>query len=104
MSKPYPHLDLAERRKIARWREAKVPATEIAARLGRHRSTIFRELSLNRFVDDELRCLSGYYAVNAQNLASERRANRRKLVQHPKLCAAVIERLDTDLPPLVPRS
>ena len=45
MSKPYLHLDLEERRKIARWREAKVPATEIAARLGRHRSTIFRELS-----------------------------------------------------------
>ena len=99
MSKPYLHLDLEERRKIARWREAKVPATEISARLGRHRSTIFRELRRNRFVDDELHHLSGYYAVNAQNLASERRANQRKLVQDPKLRAAVIERLQSGWTP-----
>ena len=35
MSRPYLQLNLEERRKIARWREAKVPATEIALRLGR---------------------------------------------------------------------
>ena len=99
MSKPYLHLDLEERRKIARWHEAKVPATEIAARLGRHRSTIFRELSRNRFVDAELRYLSGYYALNAQNLAAERRANQRKLIQHPKLRAAVIDRLQSGWTP-----
>ncbi|MDH2328864.1 helix-turn-helix domain-containing protein [Cereibacter sp. SYSU M97828] len=63
MPTSYLHLDLEERRKIARWRDAKVPATEIAFRLGRHRSTIFRELSRNRFVDAELQHLSGYYAL-----------------------------------------
>lgn len=49
MSKSYPHLDAKERRKIARWREAEVPATKTAARLGRPRSTIFRELYRNRY-------------------------------------------------------
>jgi IS30 family transposase len=49
MSKSYPHLDPKERRKISRWREAKVPATETAARLGRPRSPIFRELYRNRY-------------------------------------------------------
>ena len=99
MSKPYLHLDLEERRKIAHRREAKVSANEIAARLGRHRSTIFREHRRNHFVDDELRYLSGYYAVNAQNLASECRASQRKLVQNPILRAAVIERLQSGWTP-----
>ena len=31
----YPHLSLEERRKIAKWREAKMPVPEIADRLGR---------------------------------------------------------------------
>ncbi len=93
MPAPYLHLDLEERRKIARWRDAKVPATEIALRLGRHRSTIFRELSRNRFVDAELQHLSGYYALNAQTIATDRRANLRKMVRHPALRTAVIDRL-----------
>lgn len=99
MPAPYLHLDLDERRQIACWHEAKVPATEIAIRLGRHRSTIFRELRRNRFVDPEIRHLSGYYAVSAQTLAAERRANRRKLVRHPALRAAVVDRLRTGWTP-----
>lgn len=93
MSRSYLLLNLEERRKIARWREAKVSATEIARRLGRDRSTIFRELKRNRFVDAELQHLSGYYAVNAQAMAEERRANRRKLVRDRALRDAVIDRL-----------
>ncbi|MDH2327711.1 helix-turn-helix domain-containing protein [Cereibacter sp. SYSU M97828] len=58
MPAPYLHLDLEERRKIACWRDAKASATEIALKLGRHRSTIFPELSRSRFVDAELRHLS----------------------------------------------
>jgi IS30 family transposase len=99
MPAPYLHLDLDERRKIARWHEAKVPTTEIAARLGRHRSTIFRELRRNRFVDPEIRYLSGYYALNAQIMAAERRANQRKLVRHPALRDAVVDRLQAGWTP-----
>ncbi|MEI4472998.1 IS30 family transposase [Frigidibacter sp. MR17.24] len=93
MPAPYLHIGLDERRKIARWREAKVPATEIAARLGRHRSTIFRELRRNHFHDAELRHISGYYAANAQAMAEAQRANQRKLIRDPALRTAVVDRL-----------
>lgn len=99
MPAPFLHLDLEERRKNARWREAKVSATEIAHRLGRHRSTIFRELSRNRFVDAELQHLSGYYAMNAHEIAARRRANLRKLVRHSALRVAVIDRLQAGWTP-----
>ena len=93
------HLDLEERRKIARWRGATVPATEIALRLDRHCSTIFRELSRNRFADAELQHLSGYYALNAHTMATDRRANLREMVRHPSLRTAVIDRLHTGWTP-----
>lgn len=44
MERTYAHIDLDERRKIARWRTAKLSVDVIAEKLGRHRSTIFREL------------------------------------------------------------
>lgn len=47
MSKFYNHLSLDERRKIYYWREEKISVNEIAKRLGRHRSTVFRELQRN---------------------------------------------------------
>ncbi|MET3615828.1 IS30 family transposase [Rhizobium aquaticum] len=42
MKTRYSHLTLADRRQIERWRLMKMSATEIAERLGRHRSTVFR--------------------------------------------------------------
>lgn len=42
----YSQIDLDERRKIERWHAAKVSVDVIAEKLGRHRSTIFRELTL----------------------------------------------------------
>ena len=42
------HLGLDGWRSLFRLREARVPVTEIASRLGRHRSTIYRELARNR--------------------------------------------------------
>ena len=74
MPRRYVHLSLEDRRKIARWHDARMPVLEIAARLGRHRATIHRELKRNRFVDAELQHLSGYYALNAQSKAEARRA------------------------------
>lgn len=55
----YPHLSLEERRKIAKWREAKMPVPEITDRLGRAASTIYRELKRNAYQDSELPNLNG---------------------------------------------
>ncbi len=41
MERTYAHIDLDERRRIARWRTAKLSVDVIAEKLGRHRSTIF---------------------------------------------------------------
>lgn len=54
MGRCYPHLSLEERRKLAKWREAKIQVPEIADRLGRAPSTIYRELKRNYYDDKEL--------------------------------------------------
>lgn len=86
-------LDLRERRAIENMLNANVPVCKIAAEIGRHRSTIYREIKRNHFEDEELPYLSGYYGVNAQRYASERRARRRKLVRLDGLRGHVIDRL-----------
>ena len=60
-------LDLHERRRIESMLNAKVPVNLIAAEIGRHRSTIYREIQRNRFEDDELPYLNGYYGLAAKN-------------------------------------
>ena len=54
MGRCYPHMSLEERREIAKCREAKMPVPEIADRLGRAPSTIYRELKRNFFDDKAL--------------------------------------------------
>lgn len=49
----YDHLTLEERKLIFQLREAKISVPRIAERLGRHRSTIHRELRRN-WHDDRL--------------------------------------------------
>ena len=93
MGRSYPHLSLKERRKIAKWREAKMPVPEIAERLDRAASTIYRELKRKFFHDKELPELNGYYVVNAQDMYERRRAVHRKLIVHPQLKAAIEDRL-----------
>jgi IS30 family transposase len=83
--RPYSQITLDERRKIERWHAAKVSADVIAEKLGRHRSTIFRELKRNRFEDPEMRELSGYYGLTADARSKDRRRNLRKLVRLPQL-------------------
>jgi IS30 family transposase len=99
MPRSYVHLSLEDRRKIARWHDAKMPVLEIAERLGRHRATIHRELKRNRFVDAELQYLSGYYALNAQSKTEARRAGLRKLIRHRDLRDVVVDRLKTGWTP-----
>ena len=81
----YSHLSLADRRRIERWRHARMSPDEMARRLGRHRSTIFRELRRNHFHDSEVPKLSGYWCIVAQSLSDSRRTRQRKLVRESRL-------------------
>ena len=92
MARTYSQLDLDERRTLFRLVEARRPVGEIAARLGRHPSTIYRELGRNRFRDGD-RGFCGYFPLTAQDLADRRRRRRRKLAADDGLRAHVVERL-----------
>ncbi|PRX37734.1 helix-turn-helix domain-containing protein, partial [Meinhardsimonia xiamenensis] len=81
MPRPYTHLSLEERRHLAKWRDAGMPVSEIAERLGRDPSTLHREIRRNTYRDEELPELNGYHAVNAQAMYEGRRAIHRKLVR-----------------------
>ena len=87
-----------ERRTLFRLIEARTPVGEIAARLGRHPSTIHRELGRNRFRDGD-RGFCGYFPLNAQDLARRRRQRRRKLAADDGLRAHVTERLEAGWSP-----
>jgi hypothetical protein len=76
-------LDLRERRAIEDMLNAKMPVSKIAAEIGRHRSTVYREINRNYFNDEELPELNGYYGMVAHQKASERRSRRRKLIRLP---------------------
>lgn len=69
MGSCYPHLAFEERRKIAKWRETKIPE------------------------------LNGYHALVAQEIYEERRAIHRKLIRHPDIKAAVEDALKTGWSP-----
>jgi IS30 family transposase len=92
LARTYRQLDLDQRRILFRLVEARAPVGEIAARLGRHPSTIHRELGRNRFRDGD-RGFCGYFPLNAQDLARRRRQRRRKLAADEGLRAHVTERL-----------
>jgi transposase, IS30 family len=92
LARTYRQIDVDERRTLFRLIEARTPVGEIAARLGRHPSTIYRELGRNRFRDGD-RGFCGYFPLNAQDLARRRRQRRRKLAADEGLRAHVTERL-----------
>ncbi len=86
-------LNLRERRAIEDMLNAKMPVREIAAEIGRHVSTIYRDIKRNGYTDEELPELNGYYGVVAQRSATQRRARRRKLVRLVGLRKALIRQL-----------
>src|SRR3954469_2066988 len=98
LARTYRQLDLDQRRTLFRLVEARTPTGEIAARLGRHPSTIHRELGRNRFRDGD-RGFCGYFPLNAQDLARRRRQRRRKLAADPALREHVVERLEAGWSP-----
>lgn len=93
MGSHYSDLRLDERRKLANWLEAKMPIAEIADRLGRDASTIYRDIKRNRYTDKEIPELSGYHALVAQDKYEQRRAIHRKMVMNPELKTAIGDRL-----------
>ncbi|MHB8286964.1 MAG: IS30 family transposase, partial [Caulobacteraceae bacterium] len=92
MGAHYDHLSLSDRREIYRLHEVKVPIRMIAERLGRHRSSIHRELRRNWFQDG--RYLRGYFPITAQELTTRRRRRIGKLHRDPALAAHVVDRLN----------
>src|SRR4051794_26193362 len=84
LARTYRHLGLDERRALFRLVEARTPVGEIARRLGRHPSTIHRELGRNRFRDGD-RGFCGYFPLNAQDLARRRPEPRRELALDARL-------------------
>lgn len=93
MGTHYCHLKLDERRKLAKWLEAKMPISEIADRLGRNPSTIYRDIKRNRYTDKEIPELDGYHALVAQDKYEARRAIHRKMIVYPELKEAIEDRL-----------
>jgi len=94
----FQHLTLDGRRSLFPMQEARLGVAEMAARLDRHRSTIYRELGRNRFRDpdssrDRRRNMSGYYPVTAQGLTRARRQRLAKLARHEELLSHVVDRL-----------
>ncbi|HEY0204958.1 MAG TPA: helix-turn-helix domain-containing protein [Acetobacteraceae bacterium] len=85
-----------ERRSLIRMQKARPGMTEMAVRLGRHRSTIYRELGRNRFRDpdasrDSRRHMSGYYPIAPQNFAHAHRRRLAELARHEKLLAYIVD-------------
>lgn len=82
------HLTIKEREIISQMQYGRRKATGIARRLGRHRSTIYRELARNR--DSR-----GYSAVRAQGRAEARRRDRPLVhkMDRPKLRREVCQGL-----------
>ncbi|HDZ82242.1 MAG TPA: IS30 family transposase [Roseobacter sp.] len=99
MGRCYPHLSLEERRRIANWRYGKMPVPEIAERLCRNASTIYREIKRNSCQFDDQPELNGYHALNAQDQSEERRAVHRKLIIYPELMSAVRSGFDAGWSP-----
>ena len=92
MPRSYHHLGLAEREKIMRMRDAKVPVSRMAVELGRHPVTIYRELRRNYFYDDDA-YFRGYLGCVAHSKAAARRERGGKVVRNPSLATRIAQDL-----------
>lgn len=94
MSRCYTQLARADRRRLHQLVAANVPVNGMARQLGRHRSTIYREIKRNTFRDRELPDYDGYDRTVADDIAKERHWRLRKLRRHPHLRRMIIEKLE----------
>ncbi|UPA27323.1 IS30 family transposase [Shinella oryzae] len=94
MSRCYTQITLADRRRLHQLVAARMPINEMARQLGRHRSTIYREIKRNTFHDRDLPEYDGYYSTVADDIAKERRRRLRKLRRYPNLRKEIIDRLE----------
>ena len=94
MSRCYTQITLTDRRRLYHLVSAKVPINEMARQLGRHRSTIYREIRRNTFRDRELPDYDGYYSTVAHDISRDRRRGLRKLRRYPALRTEIINQLE----------
>lgn len=99
MPRSHVELNVEERRIIARLLHHKTRVAEIARVLSRHRATIYREKKRNWWHDAEVPQADGYWPLTAQKLAEDRRRRDRKLIRHPELREAVVDRLKSGWSP-----
>jgi IS30 family transposase len=92
MPRIYGHLSLAERDRIMRLRDTRVPVSKIAAELGRHPATIYRELRRNFFFDDDA-YFRGYFGRVAHSKAAARRLSGGKIIRNPDLALRIAQHL-----------
>jgi IS30 family transposase len=89
MEEKYTHFTGKDRENLYIWKQEGVAVKEMAKRLGKHKSSIYKELSRNS--DRKV----GYLPDRANDKALRRRANRvKKLDGNPKLKAYVIAKLN----------
>jgi transposase, IS30 family len=86
MTQCYRQLRLDEREALFRMKDARLPVSRIAEQLGRHPSTIYRELHRNFFYDQDS-YFRGYFPSVAHKLASDRRVPGSKLARNPELAS-----------------
>ena len=86
MGTRYSHLDLEERCRLRGMMEMGLSVSEIAGRLGRHRSTVQRELRRNR-------CVDGYRPDSAARRAWARKLRGSRIMRSTRLRAYVEDRL-----------
>ena len=87
------HLSLDERRQIYFMLGRKMSAVKIAYELGRHHSTIYREIQRNSYFEEDDHKMNDYYPVNAQEYYRRRRQNLRLLERYPDLKSFIIEKI-----------
>ena len=92
MPGPYRQLRLDEREIIWRMNDARLSVGSIAARLGRHPSTIYRELRRNYFFDEDP-YFRGYFGSVAHDKARRRRQCGGKVTRNPRLAAYIVDGL-----------
>ena len=90
MPRNYHHLSHAERETIMRLRDRRVSVGKIAAELGRHPATIYRELRRNFFYDDDA-YFRGYFGRVAHSKAAARRVRGGKVIRNERLASRIAE-------------